>query len=354
MEETSLYRELSKRLDQGIIAAPSSSAGLQILKILFPDEEAEIAIKLPFENKTLPELKKLFPERADSLEESLKRMVQRGTVYTGERPGKGRQYRLLPSYVGWAETPFWRGSETEETRKLSSLWLKYREGAFGKELGRGDTPVMRVIPVSKKLQDSSMVLPFDALKPLIEQTSYRALARCSCRQMKSQIGEGCDHSLETCLHFGTVARYMVEQKMAREVSKEEALAILAEAKKEGLVHTRENIDGKPTTICNCCGCCCMWLDTQKQQGFRTISPSNYVARVDADACAACGTCEERCQMDAIVVRDEEAAAVNEDLCIGCGVCTPTCPTDAVDLFLRGEVRTPPEQPEFIAARYKAP
>ena len=352
MDDTKLYEELAKHLDQGVLGSPKSPALMEIIKILFPLKEAEIALKLPMQNKTLSELKELFPEKADSLEEILNRMAKRGTVFTSQRPGQERKYRLLPSVVGWAETPFWAGKETDDTRKLAPLWLKYREEAFGKELARGGMPVMRVLPISRTLRDSSEVLPFDALRPKVEEQSFCAVAHCPCRQMKRAVGEGCDHTVENCLHFGSMGRYMVEQGMAREITTEETLKILKEANAEGLVHAVDNIKGHMGTICNCCGCCCLFLDTKKKTGLHTISTSSYVARVDGDLCAACGTCEERCPMEAITVGDEDVAVVNEGLCIGCGVCTATCTTEAVDLTQRREIEPPPEISEFLAARYK--
>jgi Pyruvate/2-oxoacid:ferredoxin oxidoreductase delta subunit len=353
MGDTELYEKLAKHLDQGFIGAPTSPALLQILKILFPVEEAEIAVKLPMQNQTLSELKILFPQKQDSLEAILSGMVKRGTVYTSQKPGKERKYRLLPSVVGWAETPFWAGKDTVTTRKLAPLWLKYREEAFGQELARNQMPVMRVLPVSKSLQESSEVLPYNAIKPMIETQSYCAVGHCPCRQMKSHAGEGCDHSLENCLHFGSMGRYMVEYGLARKISTAETLKILKEANEEGLVHAVENIEGHLGTICNCCGCCCVFLDTKKKMGLHTISVSSHVARVDAELCAACGTCEERCPMQAIAIGDDDIAEVAKELCIGCGVCTPTCSTGAVDLLQREKVEPPPDLETFFMTRYKA-
>ncbi|MBW1707430.1 MAG: 4Fe-4S binding protein [Deltaproteobacteria bacterium] len=352
MNETDLYEKLAKHLDQGVVGSPKAPSLMKIIKVLFPLEEAEIAVKLPMQGRTLSELKELFPKKADSLEGILKSMARRGTVFTSRRPGKERKYRLLPSVVGWAETPFWPGKETEDTRKLSPLWLRYRDEAYGRELVRGDMPLMRVIPVSRTLQDSREVLPFDALKPKIESATYRAVAHCPCRQMKKTVGEGCNHSLENCLHFGSMGRYMVEHGMAREINAEETLRILKEANGEGLVHIIDNVEGHMSTICNCCGCCCVFLDTKKRMGLHTISSSNYVAQVDGDLCAGCGTCEERCPMGAIAVGDDDVAQVKEDLCLGCGVCTPTCTTEAVDLIRREVTKTPPEISELLRARYK--
>jgi Pyruvate/2-oxoacid:ferredoxin oxidoreductase delta subunit len=353
MDENKLYESLATHLDQGVMGSPKSPALTEIIKILFPVEEAEIAVKLPMQNRTLSELKEIFPEKAETLEDILAHMVKRGTVFTSQRPGQERKYRLLPSVVGWAETPFWSGKDTDDTRKLAPLWLKYREEAFGQELARGDMPVMRVLPISRTLRNSSEVLPFEALKPIVEEQSFCAVAHCPCRLMKRSVGEGCDHSLVNCMHFGAMGRHMVEQGMAREVTTDEALKILKEANEEGLVHSVDNIEGYTRTICNCCGCCCVFLDTKKKMGIHAFSPSNYVARVDGELCAACGTCEERCPMGAVTVGDEDVAEVDEDLCIGCGVCTPTCAAEAVDLARRGEVKRPPQISDFLATRYKS-
>ncbi len=352
MEDKQLYENLARHLDQGIVGAPKSPALLEILRVLFPREEAAVALKLNMQDQTLEELTQSFPELGSALEEILNRMAGQGTVFTSQRPGAQRAYRLLPSVVGWAETPFWAGKETERTRKLAPLWLKYREEAFGAELSRGDMPVVRVLPVSKKLRQSSEVLPYNALEALVESQSYCAVAHCPCRQMHAQVGDACEHSLENCLHFGSMGRYMVEQGLARKISSDETLSILKAANEEGLVHSVENINGHLGTICNCCGCCCVFLETKSKMGLHTISASSYVARVDPERCVACGTCEDRCPMGAVAVGDDDIAVVDENTCIGCGVCTPACDPEAVELSLRSEANPPPDLTEFLTARFK--
>lgn len=98
MNNTKLYEKLAKHLDQGVLGSPRSPALMEIIKILFPVEDAEIALNLPMRNRPLSELKELFPEKAGSLEEILNRMAKRGTVFTSQRPGQERKYRLRGLY----------------------------------------------------------------------------------------------------------------------------------------------------------------------------------------------------------------------------------------------------------------
>ncbi len=118
------------------------------------------------------------------------------------------------------------------------------------------------------------------------------------------------------------------------ITREQALQIMEEAEKEGLVHTTYNVMDAPLGfMCSCCSCCC-----GIQRGLRefhapySLARSNYLARIDQESCIACGTCkEERCPMEAIVEEDGRYRVV-EKRCIGCGVCIVTCPSESIKLI----------------------
>ena len=351
MEDKQIYDQLAAHLDQGIVGSPKSPALMGILAILFPLEEARVAAKLPLVDATLSEIEEMFPEQRDGLEAILDRMVERGTVFALRNPNEERRFRLLPSVVGWAETPFWAGRQNDQTRALSPLWLKYRDEAFAGELARGIPPV-RVIPITETLPNASEVIPYDDIEPLVRQQSYHAVGHCPCRLMKKSVGEGCDHSLQNCLHFGEMGRFMVERGMAREITADETMKILRQSHEEGLVHNIDNVDagGQISTICNCCGCCCIFLASKKSLGLQTFSRSNYRADMDQEMCVACSNCEDRCPMHAVAVDD--TAVVDETICIGCGVCIPTCTSGAAHLVQRADAKPPPDLGEFFSARFK--
>ena len=345
------YEKLARHLDQFIVGVPFSPTLIEILKILFPGDELEMALRMSFENKTAAQLAGETGEDEATVRERLGRMAKRGTVYTEQRPGKDRTYRLLPSVVGFSETPFYAGNNTETTRALAPVWIKYVNEEFGGELERG-MPLVRVIPIAESLKDASEILPFDAIKDKLEGIKFMAVAYCPCRQMRRYVGEGCEHSLETCLHFEDMGRYMVEQGMGRQVDRDEVLKILEEATREGLVHVCDNIDGRLSTICSCCSCCCVFLQTKKAYGRDNIARSNYVASIEVEDCAGCGTCEERCPMGATAVGEDKVAIVDGATCIGCGVCVPSCSTGAAGLVLREGAAPPPDAVQLVTARIK--
>ena len=135
---------------------------------------------------------------------------------------------------------------------------------------------------------------------------------------------------EICLQFGPGAEAYLHLGLSRQISKEEALEVLKVAEKEGLVLSPLNAL-YPTGFCLCCACCCEYLGNKRKlprpvEFFET----NYYAVITPDQCTGCGTCVDRCQMDALTLIDE-ISTVNRDRCIGCGICVPTCPEEAIKL-----------------------
>ena len=90
----------------------------------------------------------------------------------------------------------------------------------------------------------------------------------------------------------------------------------------------------------CCGCCCGVLRTLKLHPKpASIASSPFVAAVNVETCEGCGTCETRCQMEAVFL-DNGTAALNLDRCIGCGLCVTTCHSESLSLVRKPEAEQP--------------
>jgi NAD-dependent dihydropyrimidine dehydrogenase PreA subunit len=338
MSGSTVYDDLVEHLNSMPVGAPKTPELIEILKTLYSEEEASLAPKLPFLPMTLDGLAERTGVERNKLEAMLENMADKG-IAAVETLGDQKMYRLLPTVVGFSETPFWAGKRTPETEKLAKLWRNYGRNAFLHEIGGAglsETPMTRVIPMEQSLSDPRKVADFERVAERVKGTSYQAVAHCPCRIMRDYADEGkCEHSTENCLHFGSMARYMVAKGMAREISVDETLAILKRSNEEGLVHITGNNQSELETICNCCADACVFLTGLLSMGEKNMfARSNYVSVVDADTCVVCGTCEERCPVDAISM--EDAAVVDADKCIGCGVCYPSCTTESITLVARPE------------------
>jgi len=75
------YEKLARQLDQFIVGVPFSPTLIEILKILFPDDELEMALEMSFENKTAAQLAGETGEDETTVRERLGRM---GSIAVGE------------------------------------------------------------------------------------------------------------------------------------------------------------------------------------------------------------------------------------------------------------------------------
>jgi ferredoxin len=220
----------------------------------------------------------------------------------------------------------------------------YLDEGFGAALHTKKTTQMRTVPVNANLTPDRGVATYDDVRALIRGSEGPfAAMECICRKGRALVGEPCSQTTrrDTCLTFGQAADYMVEAGAARFVSRDEMLELLDEADRDGLVLQPENTR-HPLFVCCCCGCCCGVLTTAKRlpepaEYFST----NYYAEVDTVTCEACGTCQSRCQMDAVSL-DSGRAVVSRSHCIGCGLCLTTCQSGSISLRRTDRERVPPK------------
>ena len=177
----------------------------------------------------------------------------------------------------------------------------------------------------------------------------------SAARKKAMEGETCrvtDDRNETCLAANTTAEAVLRHEMGRALSKQEALDLLAENTRQGLVLQPSNTR-EIEFVCSCCGCCCGMLGIQKLLP-RPLDfwAANFYAVLDVDKCILCGICAKKCQVDAIVVKKKQkkivTVQVNPKKCIGCGNCVAACPTDALSLIKKNQETVPPENFETLA------
>ncbi len=333
-----VYHDLREQLDQYGVGFPATESGVEmrILEKLFSEDEARMYLSLSMMLETAEAVAQRVGRGPAEVAELLERMVNRGLIFRN-RKGDSLKYGAVPFVVGSYEYQL-----KDMDKEFAQLFDQYLLEAFGRK-GIAEYAPLRTVPVHKSIDYSWPVAPYEDVREIIKSRQQISVAKCICRVQQSLLDKGCEQPLEVCFQFGSHAQYYVEKHMGRFVTQEEALSIIDACDAAGLV-PQPFVSQDAGGMCNCCGDCCGILRSIKlhpKPAEKVLS--NYYAAVDADACSACGTCVERCQMEAVKIEGEDTARIDRDRCIGCGLCVTTCPSEAMALRQKpeSEKRTPP-------------
>ncbi len=348
--DDSIYRKLQQHLDNFPIGFPATESGveIEILKFLFDPLQAQIASCLNLApkrpNKVLERFLKKFriEMTEDIITGHLHKMFMNGCL---QRSGKEGSWRYSNAMLAIGMFEYHVDHLTPEFVENMN---KYFDEAFAEEFHKTAIPQLRTSPHYKAILQEHKIATYDDMRLFVQNVEKPIqVANCICKQGEALIGKPCKQTedIEVCLMFGS--KSYAEREQAREISKEECLAILDRAEKEGMVLQPGNTM-KPFCICICCGCCCGVLKAAKQfPNPARLFATNYFVEVNLDGCIGCGICVKRCQMEAIVIENDKAI-IDLERCIGCGLCVTTCPTTAMKLIKKEKETIPPKN---MAALY---
>ena len=335
-----VYFKLQKHLDNQAVGFPATRSGVEIkiLKHIFTPLEAEITSYLSYKLESLITIfgkVEHLVESPEELEKLLNRIQKKGGIESKIKNGT-KHYCCAPLVVGMYELQL--GRLTPEFIKDFNKYTSDKK--FGIEFLITELPQMRTIPISKSIHPQHNVSTFDEVTALLQQAEEPfVINECICRKKKSIEGETCKVTdrIETCLAIGSMAQMVLLSGTGRQISRDEAMSIIEQNQKQGLVLQPSNTE-KADFICSCCGCCCgmfLWA-------------SNFQAEVDTNTCEGCGTCEEWCQVGAVsVYENKQQAVVDLNRCLGCGVCVANCPTESISLFKKPTEARPPQTREDL-------
>lgn len=205
--------------------------------------------------------------------------------------------------------------------RISEMYLK--------RMRASKKPVYRVVPIEETIQDKRQLIPYYQAIHYLKEASGLALIDCICRTTFNR----CNKPRRVCLALGEQAEFFIDRGIAGEIDIQRGKEILEIAEENGLVHSINNIKS-PNFLCNCCECCCVFVQALKKQGiFASIGKSGFFASLDEELCNQCGICVDKCIFGAISDENENIK-FDEDKCFGCGLCAYSCPEEAVKLILK--------------------
>ncbi|MFC1825497.1 ATP-binding protein [Thermodesulfobacteriota bacterium] len=337
-----IYESLRQHFNEGsMVKLRKTKELMQILKILFTPEQAEVALAIPLPAGGRISIKNLAKELGsapEAVEDKVEALAREGKARIMTSRRDGEKYAVLwPVFPGMLEAVYADGIDNDQRRRLSRLTEKYyfEDGAWN-EFASSKYPISRVIPINKSIENASNVLPFENVTRFIEESETISIIPCLCRA----VAKNCDHILEADIVFGPWAEYLIKYRGARKWDKTEALQRLKECEEDGLVHLTGNTQDGSLFICNCCPCCCKPLrGLIELHNPRSFVRSNFLPRIDHEKCNLCATCKKICPMGAVsrlpgIEADQsDAMMLIQDIrCIGCGLCASHCPVHAVEMI----------------------
>jgi Pyruvate/2-oxoacid:ferredoxin oxidoreductase delta subunit len=350
-EAADVYERLREKISLWPIKVPRTRESLEMLRTWFTEEEAEFLAHFtaPYQDgETLDKIVEKTGKPREKVQAIVDRLVSRGLLfkYASKRDGNV-YYSLMPMVPGMFELYFASGRESDEKRKVAELFEKYYMNGGGMELGASNYPLARVMPVEKtitlnqKISTGLAIFPYEKMSEFIKTSRKIAAINCACRTKKP-----CSHPLEVCIVFDHTAEFMVERGYGRYLNVEEAMKVIEDCEKAGLVHTTVNTQTRPMLVCNCCTCACITLrGLTELHNPRAFAKSNFLPVRDDEKCTACKKCVNICPMKANVYHaphdnQPKKILLLEGRCIGCGLCAYHCPNDAIKL-----AKTKDEVPE---------
>ena len=319
----------------------------QALRATFTDEHLRVFFLLPFLGPTTMEQLEKKAARAkvpvDALHASVQQLIPEGVIDTYEQSGE-KVFSRSP-LICLIELQVCKVEDSPMRAVSTKIMNSFIEGAV--DFVPLKTPPYRVLPaeptltgatgtrriaINAPVPDPRAVLPIDVISEMIKKEPLIAVADCYCRATKRNVGEDCGHPLETCFYFNELAMVKIAADYARQIDYEEAIRILQDCERQGLVHCVSNCEDHIQTLCNCCACSCVTLRAVIR-GKGLVSPSRYVAAFDEDKCLLCGACVEVCPLGNFTIVDDKLNTRLEN-CLGCGLCVSNCVGGALRMVLR--------------------
>ena len=332
-----VYKKLAERLDNLPGGFPPTRNGveLRILRRLFTPEEAGLALHLnlmPEEARVIARRAKISQEEAAS---RLEKMAKKGLIYRLEYDKKPMKYMAAQYVIG-----IWEFHVNDLDPGLIKDMNEYIPTLFNLDTWK-KAPQLRTVPVGQSISTGLEALTYEKAEELVRAHEKFLVAPCICRREHKMMDKGCNKPEESCLVLGRGVDYYKRNGLGRTIDLKEALEILKRADLAGLVLQSSNAQ-KIMNICCCCGCCCQVLKAVKRHPKpSSIISSPFLAHAEPESCEGCGICVERCQMEALTLKDDKVV-LDLNRCIGCGLCVTTCPTGSLTL-----VRKPDSGQQYV-------
>jgi electron transport complex protein RnfB len=365
MGKSSKSEDIYERLADALEALPGgftrtpNRLEMKLLRMAFSPDEALVASTMSRKLETAAEIANRvgLPEaEVTVLLESMvpKRKVRQdiiGHQYAIQAAAKGeakpgqkpkaenvKKYRLSPFIVGWYEG-YMNESKPPANKEFAQIYEQYVIEGGGEKIFSPRPGTQGVIPYRGSLKPEWLERePHNDIDAHFQRHDRFLVIDCVCKKEKVYChGHSCDMPMRRCGFIGLPPATPLSENV---LTREEASKLWNELEGMGtMVHTgfygftMGAEEPQFVGACQCCGCCCAFLNATRLAGLKeTVQRSNYRVVKDYDKCTNCGECVRRCQFFAHTSKAlDDKPVYHREKCVGCGACVMGCKFDALHL-----------------------
>ncbi|HDP24667.1 MAG TPA: 4Fe-4S ferredoxin [Deltaproteobacteria bacterium] len=275
------YRELRRHLDKQAVGCPATFSGveLRLLKELFTIDEAKAALLLSYRFEPLDAICARAEEKGydrKSIVHILESMGKKGCIFVRYKNGEPL-YSLHPYAIGMYEM---------QIRRLTPSFVldprRFFLQGYAIEYLTTHVPQVRVIPVDKSVLSLQNVATYDHIRDFVDRAQNRiSITDCICKVSTDLLGKPCTVTdrRDVCMGFLDFFDTYSRHGWGRAISKQEAMDILDQNEKDGLVLMTASMQ-EPQFVCSCCDCCCGIMEMMKLMPRSVdFTASNFSAEV---------------------------------------------------------------------------
>jgi Pyruvate/2-oxoacid:ferredoxin oxidoreductase delta subunit len=192
---------------------------------------------------------------------------------------------------------------------------------------------------------NSLVFPLKDIEEIIKSAAHIYVDPCTCRLAAGE--KACNAPLFVCMRINRAAEIRKIQEDSEGLSKDDALAVMRNARKYNLVFSLEScIQPYQYQICACCSDCCVAMRMRYRYGLDAYQSGPYLPEFGPKDCKQCSACIDKCPVHALSVVGGKPV-VDLKTCLGCGICAEICPNDSIEMIIHQDRMRKDEEPGAI-------